>query len=395
MVDRSRFFPLKALAVAVCALSLFRIVLALPQPSQEERKEAETLADQEFEQLSLELSEEPGYFDTDNLISNETSYQQVLPKLQEVTRAGQVYLGVGPDQNFTYIAQVRPDTAIIIDLRRDNLLQHLYFKQVIEASRDRWQYLSFLFGKEIPQDFQPDPSADVTDLVGHFRSLSSEREFFEENFLEVWSSIRRRFPRLIREEDYHVLHGMATAFFEENLQLKFRSHGRRPRLHYPTYEQLLIETDGRGEMRNYLNAERDFQFLRKMQLENRIVPVIGDLAGPEAMRGIGKYLKKQDSVVAAFYVSNVEFYLFGDGRFPLFLENLKSLPVDESSVLIRSVFNHWQRHLETLPGYYVTTMMQRIEGLLGLYQERPYRNYWDVVTSDYIPSQTSPRSQAR
>jgi hypothetical protein len=92
-------------------------------------------------------------------------------------------------------------------------------------------------------------------------------------------------------------------------------------------------------------------------------------------------------VVSAFYVSNVEFYLFGDGRFPLFLENLKSLPVDENSVLIRSVFNHWQRHSETLPGYYVTTLLQRIDGLLGLYQERSYRDYWDVVTTDYIPTQ--------
>jgi hypothetical protein len=107
------------------------------------------------------------------------------------------------------------------------------------------------------------------------------------------------------------------------------------------------------------------------------------------MRDVGEYLKKQGSVVSAFYVSNVEFYLFGDGRFPLFLENVKNLPVDGNSVLIRSVFNHWQRHSETLPGYYVTTLLQRIDGLLGLYQERPYRDYWDVVTTDYIPTQVN------
>ena len=142
----------------------------------------------------------------------------------------------------------------------------------------------------------------------------------------------------------------------------------------------MIQTDGSGEMRNYLNSESDFQFLRKMQLENRIVPVIGDLAGREAMRNVEEYLKKQGSVVAAFYVSNVEFYLFGEGRFPLFVENVRNLPVDENSVLIRSVFNHWRRHSETLPGYYVTTLLQRIDSLLGLYQERPYRDYWDSST---------------
>lgn len=385
MVDRSRSFFLRGLAVALCALIL-SLIIGLPQPPKTEAEEVPTLADREFERLSLELSEEPGYFDTDNLISNEISYQQVLPKLKEITRAGQAYLGVGPDQNFTYIVQVRPATAFIIDLRRDNLLQHLYFKQVIEASKDRWQYLSLLFGKESPQDFRPDPSADVNRLVHHFRSLSSDQDFFEQNFLEAWSSLRGRFPRLIQEEDRDTLYEIAATFFKENLQLKFRSYGRRPRPHYPTYEQLMTQTDSSGEMRNYLNSENDFQFLRKMQLENRIVPVIGDLAGQKAMRDVGEYLKKQGSVVSAFYVSNVEFYLFGDGRFPLFLENVKNLPVDGNSVLIRSVFNHWQRHSETLPGYYVTTLLQRIDGLLGLYQERPYRDYWDVVTTDYIPT---------
>ena len=390
MVDRSGSFPLRGLSVALCVLILFLIV-GLFQLSQTEAEEVSTLADQEFERLSLELSEEPGYFDTDNLISNEISYQQVLPRLKEVTRAGQVYLGVGPDQNFTYIVQVRPATAIIIDLRRDNLLQHLYFKQVIEASKDRWQYLSLLFGKESPQDFRPDPSADVNRLVQHFRNLPSDQDFFEQNFLKAWSSIRKRFPRLTREEDRDFFHAIAAAFVKENLKLRFRSHGRRPRPQYPTYEQLMTQTDSSGEMRNYLNSENDFQFLRKMQLENRIVPVIGDLAGQKAMTDVGKYLKKQGSMVAAFYVSNVEFYLFGDGRFPLFLENVKNLPVDANSVLIRSVFNHWQRHSETLPGYYVTTLMQRIDGLLELHQERPYRDYWDVVTTDYIPTRTSPR----
>jgi len=386
MVDRSRSFLLRGLAVAFCALIL-SLIIGLPQPPQREAEEDPTLADREFERLSLELSEEPGYFDTDNLISNEISYLQVLPKLKEITRAGQVYLGVGPDQNFTYIVQVRPATAVIIDLRRDNLLQHLYFKQVIESSKDRWQYLSLLFGKESPPDFRPDLSADVNRLVQHFRSLSSDQDFFEQNFQKVWSSIRGRFPRLIQEEDRDTLHEIAATFFKENLQLRFRSHGRRSRSHYPTYEQLMTQTDSSGEMRNYLNSENDFQFLRKMQLENRIVPVIGDLAGLKAMRDVGEYLKKQGFVVSAFYVSNVEFYLFGDGRFPLFLENVKNLPVDENSVLIRSVFNHWQRHSETLPGYYVTTLLQRIDGLLGLHQERPYRDYWDVVTTDYIPTQ--------
>ncbi len=372
--------------IAASGALILLLIISLPQalePGEEDKRRT----DQEFEQLSLELSEEAGYFDTDNLISNELSYLQVLPRLKEITTSGQVYLGVGPDQNFTYIVQVRPTTAIIIDLRRDNLLQHLYFKQLIEASDNRWEYLTLLFGKKPPKGFRPDPSAGIPGLVEHFQGLSSDRDFFEQNFLEVWSDIRRRFPQVTREEDRGTFHAIAVTFFEDSFQLRFRSHGRLPRPQYPTYEQLARATDQTGQMRHYLNSESDFQFLKEMQEENRIIPVIGDFAGPTAVRSVGEYLKRQGLVVSTFYVSNVEFYLFGNRGFPLFLENLKRLPVDHNSVIIRSYFHYRQRHPETLSGSYVTTLLQHIESLLSFHQQRPYRDYWDLVTRDYISTE--------
>src|ERR671938_477777 len=104
-----------------------------------------------FAALSLRLSEPGGYFDSDNLISNETSYQHVLIKMRELGVAGGVYLGVGPDQNFTYIARIRPRMAIIIDIRRDNLLQHLLFKALFGRARNRIEYLCLFFGKPFPK----------------------------------------------------------------------------------------------------------------------------------------------------------------------------------------------------------------------------------------------------
>ena len=82
------------------------------------------------------LSEPGGYFDSDNLISNEKSYLQVVPALREAGSNGGAYVGVGPDQNFSYIAQVRPSIAFIIDIRRDNLLLHLLFKALFQLSDD-------------------------------------------------------------------------------------------------------------------------------------------------------------------------------------------------------------------------------------------------------------------
>src|SRR5215208_4153042 len=106
----------------------------------------------EFAALSARLSEGPGFFDSDNLISNETSYLHVFGRLSEYKLRGGVYLGVGPDQNFTYIAKIRPTRAIMIDIRRDNLLQHLLFKTLFVQARNRIEYLCLFFGKPFPKN---------------------------------------------------------------------------------------------------------------------------------------------------------------------------------------------------------------------------------------------------
>src|SRR3984893_2627837 len=105
---------------------------------------------QSFASRIERLSEDGGDFDTDNLISNEQSYLDVIPALNASRVSGGAYVGVGPDQNFSYIAQVRPAIAFIVDIRRDNLLLHLLFKALFSMSDTRAEYLSLLFGRPIP-----------------------------------------------------------------------------------------------------------------------------------------------------------------------------------------------------------------------------------------------------
>src|SRR5947208_349983 len=90
------------------------------------------LSNQEFWRLSTDSSEPGGYFRSDNLTSNEQLFQQVIPALVARTKPGGVYLGVGPEQNFTYMAAVRPALAIIFDIRRGNLLLQLMYKGLFE-----------------------------------------------------------------------------------------------------------------------------------------------------------------------------------------------------------------------------------------------------------------------
>ena len=113
---------------------------------------AQRTVDSSFAGVVARLSESGGYFDSDNIISNEASYLQIASQLTKVGVHGGVYIGVGPDQNFSYIALIRPSIAFMLDIRRDNLLEHLLFKSLFAMSRNRLEYLCLLFGKPVPAD---------------------------------------------------------------------------------------------------------------------------------------------------------------------------------------------------------------------------------------------------
>src|SRR5262249_10519256 len=66
-----------------------------------------------FFKMIEEFSEPGGYFMYENYVSNERSYQEPIPSLLKVARSDGAYLGVGPEQNFTYIAATRPAIAFI------------------------------------------------------------------------------------------------------------------------------------------------------------------------------------------------------------------------------------------------------------------------------------------
>src|SRR4030095_4318125 len=73
------------------------------------------------------------------------------PKLQAIVKPGGVYLGVGPEQNFQYIASLKPKMAFIVDIRRQNMIQHLMYKAAFEMSSDRAQFLSTVFSRKRPE----------------------------------------------------------------------------------------------------------------------------------------------------------------------------------------------------------------------------------------------------
>src|SRR5262249_29081701 len=140
----------RVLLAAASALFAFLGPLALTSNSLVATEEIpDRLSDEEFWNIVTEVSESGGFFRSDNFVSNETAFQYVLKGLKK-TRPGGIYLGVGPDQNFTYIVAMRPKLAIVFDIRRQNTIQHLMYKALIETSSDRADFLSKLFSRKRP-----------------------------------------------------------------------------------------------------------------------------------------------------------------------------------------------------------------------------------------------------
>jgi hypothetical protein len=282
------------------------------------------------------LSEAEGSFDTDNLISNEASYLEVVPALTTRGIKGGVYIGVGPDQNFSYIARIKPSVAYIIDIRRDNLLLHLLFKALFASTTTRVEYMSLLTGRAPPPEPQKWKTSTVAALVAYVDGQQPATSR---------SQLRRRLETAIMtfgvpltRADLDTIARFHDAFVERGLDLRFETLGRRPQPYYPTLRDLLMATDAEGHTWNYLAAENDFQFLKALQERDGVVPVVGNVAGPQAMERIAEAVSARGDKVSAVYLSNVETYLHRGTQYARFVDNLNRLPHDESSVVIRSIF---------------------------------------------------------
>jgi hypothetical protein len=293
-----------------------------------------SLTDEQFWKLSADLSEPGGSFRSDNLLSNERMMQHVIPGLVRGVRPGRAYLGVGPEQNFTYIAALRPSIAFIVDIRRANLQLHVMYKALFQLSGDRVEFVSRLFSRRRPADLAANASA--AEIFRAFVQAEPDSALFAENA----AAIRRLLTGVrtldLPPGDLQGIEGIHQTFFSQGPLIQYRPNFGGPGNH-PTYAELMTATDGDGVARSFLASAESFAFLKTLHAKNLIVPVVGDFAGPGALRRVGRYLKERQVTVGAFYLSNVEQYLGREGRWGLFCENAASLPLDDASSFIRSV----------------------------------------------------------
>ncbi|HEY0872245.1 MAG TPA: hypothetical protein VGD94_02140 [Vicinamibacterales bacterium] len=293
------------------------------------------LGNKEFWALSSSLSEPNGYFRSDNLVSNEIWMQHVIPDLVKSTTPGRVYLGVGPEQNFTYISAMKPAMAFIVDVRRGNLQLHLMYKALFELSSDRADFVSRLFAKKRPEGLGPKSTA--LEIFNAYSEVPTSEALYKQNLKAITDHLLETRGIPLDDDDVKGIEYVAYSFYWFGPGIHYSSSGGRGGRSMPTYFDMMVTDDGAGRQRSYLASEDNFQVLKTLHSKNLLIPVVGNFGGPKALRAVGKYLKEHGGTVGAYYLSNVEQYLDQQGLWPAFCSNVASLPLDDQSTFIRSV----------------------------------------------------------
>jgi hypothetical protein len=146
----------------------------------------------------------------------------------------------------------------------------------------------------------------------------------------------------------------------------------------PSYAELMVQTDLAGRQHGYMASEESFRILRRYETDNLIVPLVGDFGGNKTIRAVGQYLSDHHATVAWFYTSNVESYLFQSLAWRRFFANVSTLPIDERSTFIRTLFDMIAYNPQTGPEYRTTMALDPIGAAVKAFSNGDIRAYFHL-----------------
>jgi hypothetical protein len=289
------------------------------------------LSDEAFWALVTGVSEPPGAFShSDNLVSNEILIPHTIRQLRA---RGGVYIGVGPEQNFTYIARIEPAMAFIVDIRQENRNLHLLYKALFELSADRIDFVSRLFSRDRPARLNEDPSVHA--LFEAYHAARPSSALLERTHAAVRERLLETHRLPLAATDLELIGDALTAFHTYGPDIAYRP-SRPAQTPQPSYRQLMTTPDVSGRSRSFLASDEAFRFVKALHEKNLIVPVVGDFGTSEgAIARVGEYARGHGSRVSGFYSSNVQTYLSNE-KMIAFCRSLAALPHDQD----RTAFIH-------------------------------------------------------
>jgi len=211
-------------------------------------------------------------------------------------------------------------------------------------------------------------------------ALPRDSSLFNENLAAILDRLTRHHRFILDPMDSASLQYVYKAFFDAGTALTYSSNlARGFGRGMPSYRNLLTATDQDGVNRSYLGSDETFAILKDLQERNLIVPVVGDFAGPTALRAVGEWLRRQNASIDVFYVSNVEQYLFQQGdSWQQFYGNVSSMPRDRRGLFIRSVSGRSGRSRQH-PYARSASVTSPIDDVLSMFRMGRLQSYADII----------------
>lgn len=312
---------------------------AKAEPTAEPKAEDPRLIpDEAVGPLIAKLSEKAGDFPSENYVSNELSLLDVADDLRTPALKGRAYIGVGPEQSYSYLGILEPKVAYVVDIRRGNLLEHMIFRGCFEKAKTAGEFLEALFDD------------DVARTKAVMERLHVERS----------------------KDDDKVLARIHAAFAKHRLKITYTmlANGRT----YPTLGETLASKG------SFTESEEAYARVRKLVVENRVLPITGDFGGNHALRAVGDDMRERGTLLGVFYTSNVEQYLFDQKKHVTFTKSVEAMPRDAESRIVRVWFDQGRAHPDQRPKIRTTQIVMRADAFVQGAKDAPYKSYWDLAT---------------
>jgi formylglycine-generating enzyme required for sulfatase activity len=229
-----------------------------------------------------------------------------------VANLGGGYVGVGSDQNYSFIAQAGSEWAWVLDYDPRVVDHHLRMR-------------AFVLKSATPQEF-----------------------------VERWASANAKSSVATLEEVYAGDPALA--------KLRRGYWATHERMHVYYREQLVAHAKA-GDF-GWLRNPEHYRWIRTMFEQGRLVVIPGDLLATKSMRSVAAAAKAIGVPVRIYYTSNAPLS-WGGQMTPAYRDNVRALPFDGQSVVLQTTqdrggggyWHHnvqWGRHLQerlSRPGY--------------------------------------------
>jgi hypothetical protein len=292
------------------------------------------IPDAEFWRLAEDLSEPDAPTVANYVLSSDVAVPIVAREAAERVKPGGVYLGIGHEENYSYISATRPRIAFITNAGRGTLHLHLMYKALFELAADRAELISLLFTKPRPDGLTA--ASTASDLMNAYWNIRTSPEVVYRKNLQAIQGVLTSTHRLpLTAQDLAGIEHAYFQFYWHGPSINGGSPGTAPSARNLMFAELMAVRDAAGGERSYLSTEERFTVVKELHTRNLIVPLVGDLAGLKTLRAIGEFLRTRSAAVSGLYVAGIEATLTQRGLRASYCANLATLPIDESSMFIR------------------------------------------------------------